>query len=328
MGSPLLFLTVIALIVAYFPLFSIISTARSYIYMLLVFSIFKNKKVVNINYIFYIALGSAFGWMILGLASLNQLISNIYTQRVSLAVYGNMIALALMISISIIYKKKLLTYIVLGVTLIISITAGLRRQITIALVSYILSFFTQINLNFKRIISLSVSIFFITIIIINLFPIVKSFTADVSPTLYVRIFVKTEQLISSDISTADNTRLNSFNRFVGDFENYILPRGLVSKRTMQDAGAGFFMDSPYIELFHTFGLFLSIPIILYFLSSILFHYKNYYKKQVNESAVCLVMGGVILVLMLIEGSFLNFVYTTPITGFVFARLASRKNLIP
>lgn len=324
----ILFLVVIALIVGQYPLTSILSTARGYTYMLLAFSIFKNKQISNINYIFFIALGSSIGWMILGLASLNQLIYNLNPQNISLAVYGNMLALALSIIISIVYKKKILFFIVLGTTLIISLTAGLRRQIAIALVSYILSFFTQIKFKFKRIISISISLVFISVLIINLLPQAKSFTAEISPTLYVRIFVKTEQLISGDVSTSDQTRLNSLDRFTDDLESYILPRGLVSKRTMQDAGTGLFMDSPYIELFHTFGLFFSIPIIWYFFSSVLFHYKNYYKNHINESAVWFTMGGVIFVLMLIEGSFLNFVYTTPITGFVLARLASRKNLTP
>ncbi len=322
----IIFLIAISLIVGLFPFTSILSTARGYFYMLLVFSIFKNKMIPNINYIFYIVFGSSVAWMVIGMISLNRLISSTYQSGFS-AVYGNMIALALMISITIIYKKKLLTFIALGIAIVIALTSGLRRQISIAFISYVLSFLTQIRFSIKRIFYPSILIFVFATVILFLYPVAMKFTYSISPTLYTRIFVKTEQLLTGQSNASDQTRLNSFHTFSDNIEDYILPRGFVSKRTMQDKGTGLFMDSPYIEFFHTFGLFFSIPLIIYIFSRFKFHFKNYYRNKINESAINFVMAGVIFALMLIEGSFLNFAYTTPITGFVFARIASTKNLV-
>lgn len=316
----------IALLVGLFPVYSILSTARGYFYIILIFSIFKNKSIANIDYLFFIVFGATVGWMILGLKSLNLIMSNIFLDG-SLATYGNMIALALFISIAIIYKKKISILIALGISIIISLSVGLRRQIMVTFVAFILSFLSQIKLSFKRILNIGFILLAFSILLINIYPIAKNFIEETSPTLYVRIFTKSEQLVTGDISTSDQTRINSFYKFIDNLENYFLPQGLVSKRTMTDKGTGIFMDSPYIELFHTFGIIFSIPIILYFFLCLNFHFKNYYRNKINESAICIVMGGVIIVLMFIEGSFLNFVYTTPLTGFVLARLASRKNLI-
>lgn len=323
----LVILAAIAMLVGDFPLTSILSTMRGYAYIILAFSIFINKPIANNNLVFTIALGASFGWMTLGLASMNRIIENTTAHNESLAVYGNMIALALAISIPIIYKKKLFTYIILFITIVITLTAGLRRQIAISFLSYILSFFTQLNLNLKRIASVIISFFIISFLIISFLPTARNFIEKTSHTLYVRTFVKTEMLLQGNTNLGDDTRLKSFNNFIDNFNDYLLPRGLVSKRAGKDKKAGLFMDSPYLEFFHTFGLFFSLPIIIYFFSSLFYHIKNYYKNHIKESAICLVMGGVILLLILIEGSFLNFVYTTPITGFVLARLASRRNFI-
>ena len=321
----LIFLIAIALLVGLFPFSSILSTARGYFYMILVFSIFKNKQIPNIDIVFYITFGATLAWMMFSLMSFNQILSNLSDGQ-SLAVYGNMIALGLFVSVSVLYKDKFLVFLGFIVVLIISITAGLRRQMLVAITSYILSILLLFNFTFKRVFKIAVAIALVSIFLINTFPIADSYIEKVSPTLHMRMFKKTELLITGDVSISDQTRLNSFDSFVNNLEDYVLPRGLVSKRTMQDEGTGLFMDSPYVEILHTFGLIFTIPILIYLFSCIIFHFKNYYQNKVKESSLWVVMGCVVIVLLLIEGSFLNFTYATPITGFVFARLASRKNL--
>jgi hypothetical protein len=323
----IVFLISIAFLIGEFPPFSILSTARGYLYLVLVFSIFKNKEIRDINYIFFIALGSSVGWMLLGLSSMNKLVSGVTSDTNSMAIYGNMISLSLIITISIVFKKKILSLITFVITVIISITAGIRRQILVAFLSYLLGFISQINLRAKRLMVLFFSTSIFVISLIQVYPIVEEFILNTSPTLYVRLFVKSEQLLSGDISESDQTRVDTFKSFIKDIDNNIFPRGFVSKRTMQDAGTGKYMDSPYLELFHTFGILFAIPLILIFFQRIFFHLKNYFKYKITESAVCFIMSGVFLVLMVIEGSFLNFVYTTPFTGFVLSRIMSTKKLI-
>lgn len=317
----------IAFIINEFHPLSIISTARGYFYIVLIFSIFKNKKIDDINYIFQLALGASFGWMLLGINSINSVINSIDVDQKGLAVYGNMIALALMISILIVFRKKGFFIFIFLIVMIISITAGLRRQIIVAFTAYLLGFITQISFNFKRLLYLLVSISLITVSIIHFYPLSREFISDVSPKLYVRIFIKSEHLLSGDISASDQTRINSLMRFTDEIEKFILPRGFVSKRTINDEKAGLFMDSPYIEFFYTFGILFALFLIFIFFQRVVYHFKNYYINKYRESAICLIMSGIILILMMIEGSFLNFAYTAPFTGFVFARLMSTHNLI-
>lgn len=326
-GSVIIILLIaIAFIFNLFPFSSILSTARGYFYMLLVFSIFKNKPISDINYIFYVAFGSSVAWMILGLYSINQLITNFYSEWFTV-IYGNMIALSLMITIAIVYSKRYYIYITYVITLSISLTVGLRRQLLASILAYILSFFSLMQFSSKRIVNLFILISIISISVVFVYPAAQKFIYEASPQLYMRLFLKSENILTGTTNISDESRLNSLNGFIENIDNYIIPRGFVSKRTMEDKGAGLFMDAPYIELFHTFGIIFLIPILLYFFSSLKFHYRNFYRRGIKESAVCIVMGGVIFSLLLVEGSFLNFVYTTPITGYVLARIFSTKNLI-
>jgi hypothetical protein len=87
------------------------------------------------------------------------------------------------------------------------------------------------------------------------------------------------------------------------------------------------MDSPYYELFYSFSLFGVLFIFILFIRGLFFHLNNYLLKGVTESGVCIVSIATILVLIMVEGSFLNWSYTTPCTGFMLARIFSSKNLI-
>lgn len=325
-SSILLFLMAVAFIVNLFPFSSILSTARGYFYMIVVFSIFKNKPLQNIDFIFFITFGASVAWIMLGLASFNQrLLLGSYDE--TLAVYGNMIALGLFIAISILYKRTIFQLFSILIVTTLSLTVGLRRQILISLVSYVLSFIIKVNFTLKSTLKNLSIVFVIVFISINAYPVLKNYMEIASPILYVRIFLKSEQFLSNELGESDQHRLNSFKNFNNNIEDYILPRGLVSKRSTKDTGTGIYMDSPYTEIFHTFGIILTIPLIIFLIKSILFHFRSYYILKNKESSLWLIMIGVVITLLFIEGSFLNFVYATPITGFVFARIASRRSLI-
>ena len=321
----IIILTSIALILQTFPVYSILSTVRGYFYMLITFSTFKNKKLPNISIIFLIVLGASFGWMVQGIIAFKQIVLHTYTG--SFAVYGNIIALGLMIAISIIFKKKYLIYVGLFITLTISITSAIRRQVSVSFFAYVLSLLSQIKLKNKRIFSSLSFLIFSSIVIVLLFPLAENFTYEISPMLHYRLFVKSEQLISGETNESDKLRVDAFDDFLNNINEYLFPKGFVSKRTLEDTEAGLYMDSPYLELFHTFGIFLSVPLVIYFFKYFIFHIKYYYKKDIRESAVCVILSILIMVLMMIEGSFLNFTYSTPVTGFVFARIFSSYNLI-
>jgi hypothetical protein len=133
--------------------------------------------------------------MFLGLLNFNEIRNSLLLNEETSVVYGSMIALALAISISIVFKKRILSLITFISILIISLTAGIRRQILVALFSYLLSYITQISFNVKRVVILIFSISLISISLVYLYPIAKEYVYDISPMLHHRIFVNSELLL-------------------------------------------------------------------------------------------------------------------------------------
>jgi hypothetical protein len=324
--SLIIFLIAISFLVDNYRPSSVLSTARGYFHIVLFFSIFINKKIENIRYIMFIAFGSVLGWLFESVTFVNELIRDVMFDKTS-AVYGNMIMVSLAMSIPLIFKKTKYVYLALVIGMLLSFSSGIRRLILIFLTSFAFSFFLAIERSFIGI-SKALIIFMMSFsFIILIFPIAEEAVYNVSPTLFKRVFVKSEQFIMGEENYGDNVRKNSIMEFSNSFEENLLPRGFVTKRTMQDKDAGLYMDSPYYEIFYTFGIGGALLFFVLFTRKILFHFKNYFLYNVKESAVCIVSASTIIILIMIEGSFLNFAYVTPCTGFVLARIFSNNNLI-
>jgi hypothetical protein len=244
-----------------------------------------------------------------------------------MAVYGNMISLSLAISIPWIFHQKRYIYWSFILGILLSITSGVRRQILVFVVSYVLSYMLSIQWSFLSIIKKIGPIAIVIIASILIYPLIDNYINDISPEFHYRLFDKSQQLMEGDLSESDRLRADYFNQFINNFDSYLLPRGFVSKRTMVDEGTGIFIDSPYYELFYTFGIFVCTFMMVYLAKCILFHLKNYYVYKITESGVCIVSSIIIITLCLIEGSFLNYAFTTPFTGFVLGRISSTKNLV-
>jgi hypothetical protein len=317
----------ISFIVDNFPVASILSTARGYFYLILSFSIFINKEIRNISYIMYIAFGSVIGWLFDSLLFVYNISNNLLKVDSAFAVYGNMITLSLAISIPLIFKKNKYIYLAFLGGLLLSFTTGLRRQIIIFVSAFFLSLFLAIKWTFKGIAKTIIFILVMYSFLITIYPLTEHFITNISPELYYRVFIKSEQFLTGEGNSSDQHRLTSIFNFLDSIQENIFPRGFVSKRTMQDAGTGLYMDSPFYEIFYTFGIGGVLIIFVMFIKRLFFHLKNYYFFRNRESGVSLVSIMTILILLMIEGSFLNFSYTTPCTGFVLARIFSNKNLI-
>ena len=319
-------LLVIAIIYGYFPFYSVLSTFRGYLYIILAFWAFKDRQLFGgIDAVFAIVLGSSFGWLVMSLNFFSAIVFG--SAEGSFAVYGNMISLAMVIVISVLYYKRLFNSIVLIMNLVLSFTTGLRRQILVTLVSYLISLFLLGKRSIKGLIIILLTLGFGFPLILRGFENISSFILTISPKLFSRIITKTTMFIDGEQSTSDSSRLVNLKDVIENIHEYILPRGFVSKRTMADADLGAFMDAPFKELLHTFGLILLIPMLLIFLYRIRFHIINFRKYNVRESGVMIVMSLIFLILTFVEGSFLNFTYSVPVTGFVLGRIFTTKNLL-
>lgn len=320
-------LLIIGMLVDNFRLSSMISVARGYLYMGLAFSIFINKRIQNIEFLMYLSLGSTIAWVVNSLIFFNSLYNYTVEEDRSLAVYGNLMTLMFAVSIPIIYKKNKITYIIIITGIILSFTSGLRRQIIIFLATYISSIFLSIKLQATSFIKITIIALASILLIIPFYHFFYEISYDISPVFHYRVFGKSEQFITGELSESDVIRRNSTIQFINNIEDYILPRGFVSKRTMEDEGTGIYMDSPFIELFYTFGILICVITGISLIIRLRFHIKNYYLRGNKESGVCIISIITILLLSMIEGSFLNYPTVTPITGYALARIFSTKNLI-
>jgi hypothetical protein len=323
----IIFLVVISFLVDNFPPSSILSTARGYFYMIVSFSIFLNKELRNISYIMFMAFGSVIGWLFDALLFFNNLANNLLNDDTAFAVYGNMIMLSLAMSIPIIFKKNKYVYVAFLSGLLLSFITGVRRQIIIFVSSFILSLFLSIKWTIKGLAKIILFVLILFSFLTTIYPIAEQYVYDISPILHHRVFKKSEQLITGERNESDEVRSSSIIEFFDSFEENIFPRGFVSKRTMQDKEAGLYMDSPIYEIFYTFSIGGALIILVMFITRFFFHLKNYYFYGIKESGVCLVSLLTIIILLMLEGSFLNFTYITPCTGFVIARIFSNKNLV-
>lgn len=321
------FLVLIGFLVDNFPPSSILSTARGYLYMLLSFSIFINKDLKNIFYIMFIAFGSTIGWLFDSLLFVNELANGTLSADKTLAVYGNMIMLSLTMSIPLIFNKSRYIFFTLIGGFLLSFSTGIRRQIIIFVTAYLLSFFLAIKWSLRGITKTILFGFISFSFLLAVYPIAEKFIYDISPVLHLRVFVKTEQLIAGEENASDNLRNESISNFLDSFEDNLLPRGFVSKRTMEDEGTGIYMDSPFYEIFYTFSIIGALIIFAMLFKKTFFHLKNFLFYDVSESGVCVVSASTLLILLMVEGSFLNYAYITPCTGFVLARIFSKKNLV-
>jgi hypothetical protein len=320
-----IFLLVLSFILQNFRETSILSTARGYFYMLLSFSIFCGKNDTSIQDIMILCLGSTIGWCLLGIAQFIQLPYMSDTES-SLGVYGNMVTLALLICICIIYRNYKLVILSIFLGILLSFTTGLRRQIIVFVFSVLLAYafiiFGRLK-NYKRLFLILV---IFTVGLVYSYPYAKEYVNNVSPLLQHRIFLKSEQFVKGEYSESDVLRADYINHFIRTLDEFMLPRGYVSKRTMEDKGTGIFMDLPFIELSYMLGLIVLTFFLIYFLKCIFNQIKRYLYTTNKESAIWATSAIILLVLLFIEGSNLNYAYIAPFTGLILGKLSSYKNV--
>ena len=316
----------ISFILLNFPFGSILSIARGYFYMLLSYTIFRRQNQTSTLDIMWISLGSVVAWCILSVMQFRMLVTA-GTVDGSLAVSGNMVALSLLIAIAFIKQQTKLIILVVFLCVVLSLTTGLRRQILIFIISL---FFSVILLTLGNLKKSSKTIFILFLLSLGIFYYYSSIETaikDVSPLLHLRIFHKSEQLVTGELSQSDQIRTTSILEFYKNISEYFVPRGFVSKRTLSDNGTGIFMDSPIIELAYMLGIIILPIFLIHYLKFIYNHLKIYFKNRVNESAIWATAGFVLFALLFIEGSFLNYAYITPFTGLVLGKLSSSKLLV-
>lgn len=218
------------------------------------------------------------------------------------------------------YKKKYLFIFTIFLVLLISFTAGLRRQIFVSLISLSMAYLFIGMLNVKQFFKSLLVIFPVVFFLIMFFPQIKSSVYEISPLLHSRIFVKIEELITQGGAIEDEGRKENLVEVHEMMYTSYVPKGFVTKQTLTDKDGGRYMDMPILELLYMFGTPLTIIMILTYIYYLCSHIYNYYREKKTSSAIWAILGIVMIFLLFVEGSFISFLYVVPITGYVFSRL--------
>lgn len=313
----LIFLVLWSQVLGTFSLYSVLSSARGYLYLFLFYCVFKNDTQYDNSFFIPIFFGAIIGWFIVVLHNYRDLL---LTGEPN-AQGGNMLAIALFMMYCMLQKKWPLFFSGLVFILFINVATGTRRVILVTAIAFILPVLLQLWYNKKSIFRMAIVIALVIVPISLSYNIIKESVESTSPLLYQRVFARSEASLSGETVAGDDKRSNDIKNLFDSPLEYAYPKGMVTNQYLTDKGTGIFMDFPFLALCHIFGFPLACYIVFYFC---LKSYKSllYFRKTKNvDAGVFGAMGGILLVLLFVEGSFLVHPFTTPMTGMCLGRMA-------
>ena len=322
----LLILLLLGLLFDIFPLYALLSSSRSWFYLLICFFVFSRHNDFTNEDFLWLAFGSIIAWLLNSLMNYNKLLQfAIFNEQV--VTYGLMLAIPVFFA-SAIYRSRYFL-LLLGISLV-SLTvvfAGIRRLLVIAVLSlFIASLFRVYKRKVQMFSVLLVGFTFFAFFSFFL-PSIKGFVRETSPVMYYRVFERTENFIESGNSgsSGDERRLDNFMMFIESLEDHIIPYGMVSVQTRNDKRTGVFNDFPLYQLSWIFGWPIAF-LILFQICQILIRNIRKYKSFEDETSFisinCLV---VMFLLLFLEGTYIEYPYATPITGAILGRACLNVN---
>ncbi len=300
-----------------FPLSSMLSSARSWLYLLLCVIVFKHKNSITNLDLMWLCLGSIVAWFVDSQISFKSLMMGMVT-KYFVVTYGLLLAVPFLFS-SLLYRKKYLLFVFLIATISGTIVyAGVRRLIAVTVIALFFAILLLLKNNGKRIFpyillsSLLISGFMIAM------PLIRNYMEEKSYGMYYRIFVRTESM-TEELSSSDSKRQSNFTNLAENLLDYTIPRGMISVRTSTDKGTGVFNDFPLYQLCWIFSWPIALIILSYFLRILFRNYKKFNKENDETSIVSINCIIIMLVLLFLDGTFIEYPYATPITGTILGR---------
>jgi hypothetical protein len=147
-----------------------------------------------------------------------------------------------------------------------------------------------------------------------LIPFFKSFTYEVSPLLYARVFER-----YGDVDDNDQTRIEALNSVFLNASDNLLPKGFYSSRPDVD-GTGIFIDMPISGLIHILGIPITLLLLFYFVTRLIKLYRKYKKTGFVEYFIYCISLLIMFMMLFFEGSFIAVLYATPLTGLCLGRI--------
>lgn len=317
------FFVLIAVLYGKFELSAILTTARAYL-CVLIFMVFGKTIVMNdlfYKIMFIISVSSIIGWALVIIMKFLGLIPFGFMG----ITYGNMVAIPLCIAFSFIYKPNLIRYsTIFGIVIFLCFTAALRRLLLVSLVSLMLTFL----LTFLRRLSISVllTVSLTIVAVMQFMPIIESYVQEENADIYMRVFSRTSDALSGNYHTGDEERVGNFFMIYDDIDELLFPHGFVSKRANEISDTGVFVDSPFYELFYTYGVFLVLWGVSVFIIKYFIKIKNFFIKEPKYVTVWLTSGAILFLLLFIDSTFITYTYTSAFTGIVLGAILRKETV--
>lgn len=273
---------------------------------------FSRSRTVSTQDIFILATGATLGWLLTSIIGFRTVT---LMGKINMA-YGPMLVIPLGYGYAMLSKRMKIGIVLFVVLAFIGVIGALRRELAVLIFTtiMILSYMAVNHFNrfFKSMIAF-ICISFIIFININA---ITSAIEQSSHTLYNRVVTKTESMFNGKSNQGDKMRVDFINNLINSLDNYIVPKGFVSKQFSWKNKLGEFNDLPLKEVLHVFSIWIVAFMFFYF------SYLSYIiLKRKNNVAFCdratLIIGYLnILLLLFIEGSFLTYPYVAIYTGYI------------
>ena len=314
------FLVITGFVYDAYPLYSMLSSARSWFYLLLCLFAFSRSNRITNQDIAWVTFGCIIGWAIDSSLNFERLITSINLGRDFLCTYGVYLAIPFFFS-SVMYNNKyILLSIGLGLMFYIAIYSGIRRPLAILAFSLIGSILLSLKKSGKKIFSYVIVAVIAFAVISSILPSIRDSLEEASFGLYHRTFLRTEQMFEEEeLISSDQGRLATIKNVLNNMLDYTFSRGMVSVRTSEDSSVGVFNDFPLYQLFWIFSWPVTLIILIQAIRITIRNYKKFIIYKDETSMISLNCLFIIFVLLFLDGTFLEYPYATPITGMLLGR---------
>lgn len=327
-GTILIVLLLIGLVCGEFPLYSMLATSRSWFYLLMCMFAFTRVNSITSDDLMWLAFGSVLAWFVDSLLNYRQLVTGLLLDE-QVITYGLLLAVPVLLATLIYRSRHLFVLICIVIISITVIFAGIRRLLVVALLSLFISVLLKVFNSKKQVFSFFIIGLILAGLVSYSLPVIGEFVKENSPTMYYRVFERTENFLESGSSgsSGDNSRMNHFEKFFDDFFDHTVPYGMVSSNT-RDNGAGFFNDFPLYQLNWIFGWPIAFMLLIYVFRVLLLNLRKYNRNNNEVAFVSVNCIMVMFMLLFLEGTYIEYPYATPITGVLLGRamLNSQYNI--
>ena len=315
-GMIVLLLLIFGILYEQFPISEMLSTCRSWFYLLIFYFAFRKDNAITNEQLLYLSIGALISWLIVARFNFNTILRNSISNQGEMCIYGAMLLVPLFISLTMSMKRYKILIMGLLIILPICVFSGVRRLIVVTALSIFISYLMIMKKNKQSFLLYTIIGCLFLGLGALILPSFMDLVEESSPEMYYRIFGRTISFLETGDSQSegDITRIRNILSFLETWTDYIIPRGMVSLRTGTDASIGLFNDFPLYQLCWLFGIPFFILIFFHFIGIICRNLKKYIKTLDDTSCFSVCCLSIMFCMLFLDGTFIGFAEYTPITG--------------